>query len=80
MVNGLASFKQGLDQFASIMKNIEVIRLFVDGELCVALVIIDTVFGPIPFVEHIHVANGEILSIHGYCDPRPMLKGTNISA
>ena len=47
MVNGLASFKQGLDQFASIMKNIEVIRLFVDGEHCVALVIIDTVFGPI---------------------------------
>jgi hypothetical protein len=62
------------------MKNIEVIRLVVDDEHCVALVIIDTVFGPIPFVEHIHVANGEILSIHGYCDPRPMLSGTNTSA
>jgi hypothetical protein len=26
------------------------------------------------------VANGEVLSIHGYCDPRPMLSGTNTSA
>jgi hypothetical protein len=77
---GAASFKQGLDQFASIMKNIEVIRLVVDGEHCVALVIIDTVFGPIPFAEHIHVANGEIMSIRGYCDPRPMLSGTSPSA
>jgi hypothetical protein len=45
----------------------------VGGEHCVALVIIDTVFGPIPCVENIHVTNGEILSVHGYCDPRPML-------
>jgi hypothetical protein len=62
------------------MKSIDVIRLVADGELCVAIVIIDTVFGPIPFAEHIHVTNGEIVSIRGYCDPRPMLSGTNTSA
>ena len=26
----------------------------------------------------IHVANGQIVSIRGYCDPRPMLAGTKI--
>jgi hypothetical protein len=74
---GAASFRQGLAQFASIMKSIDVIRLVVDGEHCVALVNIDTIFGMIPFAEHIHVANGEIVSIRGYCDPRPMLNGMN---
>jgi ketosteroid isomerase-like protein len=77
---GAASFRQGLEQFALIMKSIDVVRLVVDGEHCVAIVNIDTVFGSIPFAEHIHVTNGEIMSIRGYCDPRPMLKGTNTSA
>jgi hypothetical protein len=62
------------------MKSIDVIRLVVDGEHCVPIVNIDTVFGPIPFAEHIHVANGQIMSIRGYCDPRPMLNGTKTSA
>jgi ketosteroid isomerase-like protein len=74
---GAASFRQGLAQFASIMKSIDVLRLVVDGEHCVALLNIDTIFGLIPFAEHIHVANGEIVSIRGYCDPRPMLSGMN---
>jgi hypothetical protein len=26
------------------------------------------------------VANGQIMSIRGYCDPRPMLNGTKTSA
>jgi hypothetical protein len=72
---GAASFKEGLEHFFRIMKSIDVIRIVVDGEHCVAILIIDTVFGPIPFAEHIHVANGEIVSIRGYCDPRPMLSG-----
>ena len=55
-----------------------VIRLVVDGEHCVAIVNIDTIFGVIPFAEHIHVANGQIVSIRGYCDPRPMLAGTPV--
>ena len=58
---GVASFRKGL---------------VVDGEHCLALVNIDTVFGVIPFAEHIHVVNGQIVSIRGYCDPRPMLTGT----
>ena len=76
---GATSFRKGLDDFASIMKSIEVIRLIVDGEHCVAIINIDTVFGVIPFAEHIHVANGQIVSIRGYRDPRPMLAGTPVS-
>ena len=75
-----ASFRQALDQFARIMKSIDVLRLVIDGEHCVAILNIDTVFGPIPFAEHIHVANGQIMSIRGYCDPRPMLSGTQTAA
>ena len=77
---GGAAFREGLAQFTSIMKSIEVIRLIVDGEHCVAIVNIDTIFGLIPFAEHIHVANGEIVSIRGFCDPRPMLSGTKTTA
>jgi hypothetical protein len=80
MYRGAASFQQGLDQFAGIMRSIDVIRLVVDGEHCVAILTSDTVFGPIPFAENIHVANGEIVSIRGYCDHRPMLSGTKTSA
>jgi SRSO17 transposase len=39
-----------------------------------------TVFGLIPFAEHIHLANGQVLSIRDYCDPRPMLGGMEASA
>ncbi len=70
---GLAEFQRGLQEFARILKSIEVIRLIVDGEHCVAILNIDTVFGPIPFAEHIEVRNGEIVAIRGYYDPRPML-------
>lgn len=73
---GAVSFRQGLDQFAQIVKQIDVIRLVVDGEHCVAILNIDTVFGSIPFAEHIHVLDGVIMSIRGYCDPRPMLGAT----
>ncbi len=77
---GAAEFSKGLENFARIVKKIEVIRLVVDGEHCVAILTIDTVFGPIPFAEHIHVVNGEIMSIRGYCDPRPMLDAATASA
>lgn len=70
---GATEFTKGLDDFAKIMKGIEVSRLVVDGEHCVALVKIDTVFGVIPFAEHIQVSDGKIVAIRGYCDPRPML-------
>lgn len=59
------------------MKSIEVIRLIVDGEHCVAFLNIDTAFGRIPFAEHIQVPNGEIVAIR---DPRQMLSGAKASA
>jgi hypothetical protein len=75
---GAASFRKGLDDFARVMKSIEVVRLVVDGEHCVAILNIDTVFGRIPFAEYIHVVNGQIVFIRGYCDPRPLLGGATL--
>src|SRR4051812_21138576 len=72
---GAAAFREGLESFVRIVKKIEVKRLVVDGEHCVAILNIETVFGSVPFAEHIHVVNGEIVAIRGYCDPRPMLDG-----
>jgi uncharacterized RmlC-like cupin family protein/ketosteroid isomerase-like protein len=77
---GAAALAQGLDAFARMVKRIDVVRLVVDGEHCVALVNIDTVFGVVPFAEHIHVADGRIVSIRGYCDPRPMTAGAPAAA
>jgi hypothetical protein len=37
-------------------------------------------FGLIPFAGHLHVVNGQIVSIRGYCDPRPMLASANAPA
>ena len=70
---GAESFLKGLDPFSRIVKHIEVFRLVVDGEHCVAILNIDTIFGLIPFAEHIHVVNEQIVSVRGYYDPRPML-------
>ena len=75
--HGAEAFRQGLEPFSRVMKSIDVIRLVVDGEHCVAILNIDTVFGSIPFAEHIQVSNGQIVSIRGYYDPRPMLAETN---
>lgn len=67
-------FRAGLEPFSRIVNRIDVLRLIVDGEHCVALLDIDTVYGVIPFAEHIHAVNEETVFVRGYCDPRPMLK------
>lgn len=38
-----------------------------------AILDVDTVVGLIPFAEHIHVVDGQIVSVRGFYDPRPML-------
>jgi hypothetical protein len=72
---GAESFIRALEPFSRMVKTIDVIRLVVDGEHCVALLNIDTVFGLIPFAEHIQVVDGRIVSVRAYYDPRPMLAG-----
>ena len=74
---GAESFISALEPFSRVVKKIDVVRLVVDGEHCVAILNIDTVFGLIPFAEHIHVVNGQIVSVRGYYDPRPMLAGSS---
>ena len=73
---GIASFREGMDRFAKVMKRIDVLHLLVDGEHCVLIADIDTVFGRIPFAELIRVVDGRIVSVRGYYDPRPMLDAT----
>ena len=70
---GAVSFREALGPFARIVKHIDVLCLVVDGEHCVALLNIETVFGVIPFAEHIQVVRDEIVFVRGYCDPRPMV-------
>ena len=77
---GAEAFVRALEPFSKIVKHIEVLRLVVDGEHCVAILNIDTVFGLIPFAEHIQVVDGQIVAVRGYYDPRPMLSATNASA
>ena len=72
---GDEAFRKGIEQFAAILKEIEIVQIIVDGEHCAVIANIETIFGRIPFAEHIHVVNGEIVWIRGYCDPRPMLNG-----
>jgi len=74
---GAQSFINALEPFSRIVKNIEVVRLVVDGEHCVAILNIDTSFGLIPFAEHIRVVDGMIVWVRGYYDPRPMLNAAN---
>lgn len=70
---GAESFTSALESFSRVVKKIDTVRLIVDGEHCVAILNIDTVFGLIPFAEHIHVVDGRIVSVRGYYDPRPIL-------
>jgi hypothetical protein len=77
---GAVSFREALEPFARIVKHIDVLRLVVDGEHCVALLNIETVYGVIPFAEHIQVVRDEIVYVRGYCDPRPMLNGSAATA
>ena len=72
---GIAAFRKGLADFVSILKSIEVVRLTADDETCAAVLNIDTTFGLIPFLEYFHVADGHIVSIRAYYDPRPILEG-----
>jgi hypothetical protein len=72
---GLAAFQKGLTDFFRIMKSIEIVRLTADDDTCAAVLKIDTIFGMIPFLEYFHVADGKIVSIRLYYDPRPILQG-----
>jgi len=77
---GVDAFVRALEPFARIVKSIDVLRLVVDGEHCVAILDVDTIFGAIPFAEHIQVVDGQIVSVRGFYDPRPLLAGANADA
>jgi hypothetical protein len=72
---GQAAVKQGFVDFVPLLKGIAVTRLTADEEWCAVALELNTVFGVIPFLEHIHVVSGQILSVRAYYDPRPVLEG-----
>ena len=77
---GADAFREAVEPFAQILKSIDILRLIADGEHCVAILDIDTIYGHIPFAEHIHVVNREIVSVRAYYDPRPLLGSSNPTA
>ncbi|MDR3741227.1 MAG: nuclear transport factor 2 family protein [Terracidiphilus sp.] len=74
-VRGIPEFEEGLIPFYAILKSIAVLHLTADDTTCAAVLEIDTIFGVIPFLEYFHVADGKIVSIRAYYDPRPILEG-----
>lgn len=72
---GIAEFEKGLPPFYAIMKSITVLNLTADDTTCAAALEIDTIFGLIPFLEYFRVADGKIVTIRAYFDPRPILEG-----
>jgi hypothetical protein len=78
--HGASAYRKALEPFAKIVKNIEVQRLVADGEHCVALLEIETIFGRIEFAEHIHVRDGQIIFVRAYYDPRLILDGIKATA
>src|SRR5580700_12002138 len=74
-IRGVAAFRKGMEEFFPIVKSIEVVRLTADDDTCAAVLKVDTIFGLIPFLEYFHVADGKIVSIRVYYDPRPIVQG-----
>ena len=73
---GAEAYRKALEPFAKIVKSIDVQRLIIDCEHCVALLRIETVFGSIDSAEHIQVREDQIVFVRGYYDPRPIIEGS----
>jgi hypothetical protein len=74
-IRGIANFRKGMEEFVPILKGIEVVRLTADHDTCAAVLKVDTIFGLIPFCEFLQIADGQIVSVRAYYDPRPILEG-----
>ena len=74
-IRGIANFRKGMEEFFPILKGIEVVHLTADEETCAAVLKVDTIFGLIPFCEFLQIADGQIVSVRAYYDPRPILQG-----
>jgi hypothetical protein len=75
IIRGIANFRKGIEEFVPILKGIEVVHLTADDDTCAAVLKVDTIFGLIPFCEFLQIADGQIVSIRAYYDPRPILEG-----
>lgn len=74
-IRGIANFRKGMEEFFPVLRGIEVVHLTADDDTCAAVLKVDTIFGLIPFCEFLQIANGRIVSVRAYYDPRPILEG-----
>ena len=74
-IRGIANFRKGIEEFVPILKGIEVVHLTADDDTCAAVLKVDTIFGLIPSCEFLQIADGQIVSVRAYYDPRPILEG-----
>lgn len=74
-IRGMEAFRRSLAEFVPLLKGIEIVRLTADDESCAAALKLDTIFGVVDFLEFFNVADGQIVSIRAYYDPRIFLAG-----
>jgi hypothetical protein len=70
---GAATIRAVFSGFFPIVEGVRIIRHIVDGDWCATLFDFETTLGNLPMVHCCHVVDGEIISIHAYYDPRPVL-------
>jgi limonene-1,2-epoxide hydrolase len=64
-----------LTGFFPAIKDVRITRVIADGEFVALMFDLDTIFGVIPVVDCIRVANGLIHETRPYYDPRPITEG-----
>lgn len=74
-MRGIANLRKGMEELVPIVRGIEVVRLTADDDSCAAALKVNTIFGLLPFCYLFEVADGQIVSVRAYFDPRPILEG-----
>jgi limonene-1,2-epoxide hydrolase len=79
-VKGADALRVAITGFFPAIKGVDIVRHIVDGEWCATVFNFDTAFGIIPLVDVFHVVGGQITSLRGYYDPRPIVDGMKRAA
>ncbi|CAN5443107.1 hypothetical protein BH10ACI1_BH10ACI1_17070 [soil metagenome] len=70
---GAENFKAFLSGFLPAINDVKVFRHICEEDTVVTHFEVDAIFGIIPILELFRVKDGEIIEIHGFYDPRPVL-------
>lgn len=75
MLTGIGPVVAFLTALFPATKDIRITRVIADGEFVAVMFDLDTIFGVIPVVDCMRVANGLIQEMRPYYDPRPITEG-----